>query len=36
MTPKPLGPVTYYKAANSSQLLAGNIPDKEDRYAPIN
>jgi hypothetical protein len=35
MTPKPLGPVTYYKAANSSQLLAGNIPDKEDRYAPI-
>jgi hypothetical protein len=27
--------VTYYKPANSQQLLAWHIPDKEDRYAPL-
>jgi hypothetical protein len=27
--------VTYRKPPNSLQLLAENIPDKEDRYAPM-
>jgi hypothetical protein len=33
--PRSLYRATYYKAANSPQLLAENIPDKEDRYAPM-
>jgi hypothetical protein len=33
--PRSLYRVTYYKPANSQQLLAWHIPDKEDRYAPL-
>jgi hypothetical protein len=33
--PRSLYRVTYRKPANSLQLLAENIPDKEDRYAPM-
>ncbi len=33
--PRSLYRVTYSKPTNSPQLLAGDIPDKEDRYAPM-
>jgi hypothetical protein len=33
--PRSLYRVTYPKPPNSLQLLAENIPDKEDRYAPM-
>jgi len=33
--PRSLYRVTYRKPPNSLQLFAENIPDKEDRYAPM-
>jgi hypothetical protein len=33
--PRSLYRVTYYKQAKSPQLLAWDIPDREDRYAPM-